>query len=345
MHGALGAPRVVHPDDRRQEVVGDDDPLGGVLGEVAVAGHHHHDRLADVVDLVAGQRVAGARRGQRRVRDEQRQRLGDRAALGLVGGGEVVVGVDRDQAVDLERAGDVDVGDPGVRVRAAHERGGQRVVPEVVEEVRPAGDQLGVLDPLDRLAEQLGGHRGVPLACDLGGAQHDGDDVLVAGAAAQVAADRLAGLLLGRVRVLRDVRGDGGEEARRAEAALQPVALAERLLHRVHVRPACRGPRPWSPRGRRRVTASSRQERTGSPSSSTVQAPQTPCSQPTWVPVSRRSWRRQSDSSRRAGTWRVPRHAVHGQPYVVQAPRSRHRPPRCLARAPAAVSTRTRCRR
>ena len=62
VHGALGPTRVVDADHRREHVVGDDDPLGGVLGEVAVPRDHHHDGLADVVDLVAGQRVAGARR-------------------------------------------------------------------------------------------------------------------------------------------------------------------------------------------------------------------------------------------------------------------------------------------
>ena len=73
----------------------------------------------------------------------------------------------------------------------------------------------------------------------------------------------------------------------------------------------CTGPRP-PPAARQpstvvisapsTPTANSRQERIGRPSTRTVQAPQTPCSQPTWVPVSPRSWRRQSDSSRRAGT-------------------------------------------
>ena len=146
------------PTTGGQEVVGHDDPLGGVLGQVAVACHHHDDRLADVVDLVARQRVAGARRVQRGVRDEQRQRVRDGAALGLVGRDQVVVGVDGDQAVDLQGAARVDVDDPGVRVRAADERDAEGVVADVVEEVRRAGDQLGVLDPLDRLAEELGGH-------------------------------------------------------------------------------------------------------------------------------------------------------------------------------------------
>ena len=57
------------------------------------------------------------------------------------------------------------------------------------------------------------------------------------------------------------------------------------------------------------LTASIRQDRVATPSTRTVHAPQTPCSQPTCVPVSLRSCRRQSDSSRRAGTvtvWTTP---------------------------------------
>ena len=45
-------------------------------------------------------------------------------------------------------------------VRAAHEGDTERVVADVVEEVRRAGDELGVLDPLDRLTEELGRHDG-----------------------------------------------------------------------------------------------------------------------------------------------------------------------------------------
>ena len=122
MHQGGTGRALVDADDHGQLLVGDPDPLGGVLGDVAVAGHDHDDGLADVVDLVAGQGVAGARVGERRVRDQQGQRLGDPA-------GQVVPGVDRHDAVDVERVGDVDVDDPGVGVRAAHERGGQRVWP------------------------------------------------------------------------------------------------------------------------------------------------------------------------------------------------------------------------
>ncbi len=158
VHRPLGPARVVDADDRWQHVVPDDDPSGGVFRQVAVEGHHHHHGLADVVDLVAGQRVAGAWRGQGGVRDQQRQRLGHRGAFRLVGGCQVLVGVDRDEPLDVEGAGGVDVGDPRVGVRAADERGGERVQAEVVEEVRAAGHQLHVLDPLHGLAEQLRRH-------------------------------------------------------------------------------------------------------------------------------------------------------------------------------------------
>ena len=75
-------PGGVDADDRLQELVVDPDPADGVLGDVAVVGDDEGDRLADVVDLVLGQRVLGAAVGQRRVRDQQRQRLGHRRGRG-----------------------------------------------------------------------------------------------------------------------------------------------------------------------------------------------------------------------------------------------------------------------
>jgi hypothetical protein len=159
--GDVGVHRVpslaggVHADDDRQLLVGDDDPLGGVLGEVPVGRDDHDDGLADVVHLAVGQRVASARGGQLRMRDQHGQRLGHRTS-------EVFVGVDRDQALDVERAFDVDVGDPRVRVRRPHERGGQRGVPDVVQVPPATDDQTGVLPTADRLTEELGGHRRPP---------------------------------------------------------------------------------------------------------------------------------------------------------------------------------------
>ena len=96
-------------------------------------------------------------------------------------------------------------------------------------------------------------------------------DEVAAGAAAEIAGDRLADLGVGRVRILVEQRFGGEQDAGRAESALKPVVVPERLLQGMQ--PFAVDQSIW--------IASSRQPRTGSPSSSTVQAPQTPCSQPT----------------------------------------------------------------
>src|ERR1051326_985553 len=62
------------------------------------------------------------------------------------------------------------------------------------------------------------------------GAQRRFDDGGIAGAAAQVAGDRIAHLLFGRVRVLAQEGGQRGQHAGRAESALQAVLFPERLL-------------------------------------------------------------------------------------------------------------------
>ncbi len=230
VHEVGAVARPLDADDRGQRLVVDPDPLAGVLGEVAVAGDHHHDGLADVVDLVLGQRVRGARVGERRVRDQHGQRLAHPTR-------EVLVGVDGHEAVDVQRVAHVDVDDAGMGVRAAHEGRGQGAMAEVVEVAAPAGDQTRVLLAPDRGAEHLRRHARVSarlLAADLGGTQDGLDDVLVAGAPAEVARDGLARLVLGRLRVLLEVCRDGGEEARRAEAALQAMTLGERLLDGAH---------------------------------------------------------------------------------------------------------------
>src|SRR5690349_18142568 len=64
---------------------------------------------------------------------------------------------------------------------------------------------------------------------------HDGrgdadgvDDVLVAGAPAEIPLHHVAHLLLGRIRVLREQIERGEDHPRRAESALQPVLVPER---------------------------------------------------------------------------------------------------------------------
>ena len=130
----------------------------------------------------------------------------------------------------------------------------------------------------------------------------------------------------------------------RAEAALQAVALRERLLHRARAsRRRSVSPSTVVISQSTAETANIRQDRIGRPSTSTVQAPQTPCSQPTWVPVRPRSWRSASESSRRAGTRDVVGDAVDHQPDVVEllAHASRCRPP-ARRRASSYAARRTR---
>jgi len=63
--------------------------------------------------------------------------------------------------------------------------------------------------------------------------QHGADDLVISGAAAQVAGEEVAGFVLGRVGVLVQERLGSDDEARGADAALQGRPLEEALLQRV----------------------------------------------------------------------------------------------------------------
>ena len=164
VHQGRGRACGLHADDRRQELVVDPDARDGVLSDVPVLGDDEGDRLADVVDLVLGQRVLGAAVGERRVRDQQRQRL---RHPGSQRTGEVVVGVDGVHALDVEHGGDVDVEDASVCVGRPQHGGVERRLPatagrspdaDVVDVATLPTQEALVLDPLDPLAHQLGGH-------------------------------------------------------------------------------------------------------------------------------------------------------------------------------------------
>jgi hypothetical protein len=58
------------------------------------------------------------------------------------------------------------------------------------------------------------------------------EDALIAGAAAEVARQRLADLLVAGIGVVAQVGGESDDEAGRAEPALQAVAVAKRRLDR-----------------------------------------------------------------------------------------------------------------
>src|SRR3954469_22146258 len=98
--------------------------------------------------------------------------------------------------------------------------------------------------PRPRLSGEIRGGF-VEKTASLGAVLHGGGgvpdgllDVGVAGAPAEVAADDLVDLVLGDLRrpvAVLEPGLDRHQEARRAEPALQRVALAERLLHRVQL--------------------------------------------------------------------------------------------------------------
>jgi hypothetical protein len=89
------------------------------------------------------------------MRDEQRQRLAHPPW-------EVLVGVDGDEAVDVQGTGHVDVDDAGVRVRGPDERRRQRLAAQIVQEPTLAGEQPGILAALDGPPEFARPHQDSP---------------------------------------------------------------------------------------------------------------------------------------------------------------------------------------
>ena len=164
--------------------------------------------------------------------------------------------------------------DPGMGVRRAHEHGVGLARPaDVVGVVALAGDEAQVFLAAHRRADSGRAHgallrwplllaaspRAVSAALPHGlGAGRDRlHDVVVAGAAADIAFELVAdGLLVELVALAVHHIDRRHDHARRAEAALQAVVLAEGLLHRmqraVRRRPALDGQRRWRPRPARR---------------------------------------------------------------------------------------------
>ena len=124
----------------------DDDISNRIFRDIAAVRDDHRDRLADVADLVAGQRPVGARvkheTGDRRRRHEKRCRPAVVA--------EIRERVDRRDAGALPGRRHVDLDQPSVRVIAPDERHVQRSRQlHVVDEARPPGEQAGILVAAD----------------------------------------------------------------------------------------------------------------------------------------------------------------------------------------------------
>src|SRR5215471_8792370 len=78
------------------------------------------------------------------------------------------------------------------------------------------------------------------IASQLGGGIEDGaDDLVVAGAPAEVAGEPVARLGLGRIRIAVEQRLGGDQKPRCAEPALQRRMLQEFLLQRMQVMTVC----------------------------------------------------------------------------------------------------------
>ena len=100
---------------------------------------------------------------------------------------EIVRDIDGDDAGTLARPGDVDADDLCMRDLAAQERDVQHARQfDVIDEQRLSGQELAIFIAFDRLAEGAGGHlRSAPHP--FGRRHHRVDNVLIAGAATQIA--------------------------------------------------------------------------------------------------------------------------------------------------------------
>ena len=217
--------------DRLERLVLDDDPLRRAPRLLGMVGRDDGDRLAEVAHAVDRQ--------HRLVRELEPVRLLPR---------DVGVREHGVHAGKRERRGEVDREDSRVRVRAA-----QRVSPEhprcrQVARVRElAGRLRRAVDALDALADAADAE--LAPARDAHGPRSPArrrqpdrvEDLLVAGAAAEVPGERLADLVLARVGRALEQRGGRDDQPGRAEAALHRARVDERLLHGMKVSPA---PRP-----------------------------------------------------------------------------------------------------
>ena len=150
MHQVLRLRTPLRGDDGRQWLVLDLDQVRRVLGQVTGLGDDEGDRLARVADDRAGQALLGAGMLQLRMWDQERE---VQVAEGHVGGG-----VDGDHARQRPGGGGVNGMNARVREGRAHERALQGTIPEIVRVAALPTQEPLVLEPLDALAEESGGH-------------------------------------------------------------------------------------------------------------------------------------------------------------------------------------------
>jgi hypothetical protein len=128
------------------------------------------------------------------------------------------------------------------------------------------------------------------------------NDVLVPGAAAEVALEAVPDLFVGRRRVRAQQVVRREQHARRAEAALEPVLDPECVLQRMELASGRANPSIVVTSAPSACTAKHVHAFAALPSSNTTQAPHWLVSQPTFVPVSPAMSRRKWTSSSRGST-------------------------------------------
>ena len=206
----------------------DVDIVERILGDITALRDHDDQRLADMAGLVLGQRHLGSL-----VEDDafdRRRRHQDRAGLPVVA--EVAGNIGCDDAGTLQCLENIDLQDSRMRDLAAQKRGVKHPRQfEVIDEQGLAGEKPMVFVAFYGLAEGTSGHVSAPHP--ICGRQHGIDDILVTGAAAQIARQRLAHLVLARRAVFIEKGGYRHQNAGRAIAALQAVMFVHRLLQRM----------------------------------------------------------------------------------------------------------------
>ncbi len=225
-----GVLRLEWVDDGRKLLVLDDDLGTRILGDVGIVRHHGSDLLPLEPDLVGGEHRLGV--------------VGQGGHPRQIAGRHGFAGQDHADAGNLPRCRGVDGLDARVGNRAAQdlhvEHAGQH---DVVHVAALAADETVVLDAAAACAHsadldfvQCHRHLLVLLGAHLLGSPQDClDDVLVAGAAAEVAGQCPANLVLRRVGVPLEQGLGRHHHAGRAEAALESVLLLEALLDRMQL--------------------------------------------------------------------------------------------------------------
>ena len=267
--------------------------LGGVLGDIGIGGEHDGDRLADIAHAVLRQHVLPVGfEAPRPWSAENRSAAAASTSLKV-------------HTANTPGSASASAASTEFRMPCAAGERTTRIV-QLVRETRcreanrPCPVSSGRSS--SRATELPIGPPGIIRSAHLGGRGADRlDDVLVAGAAAEVRRQDVEQFLVADVRLPLQHADRQHQEARRAEAALQAVVLHEGALHRMQL-VAVGSPSTVRIGLPSACTANIRQERTGSPSTITVQAPQTPCSQPMCVPVCPQSSRIASASVRRGST-------------------------------------------